>query len=413
MAKYIGKFTDESALMNAVINGSLSKPYVALAGQAVNYNEYGDSVIFSSNGNTAATVDAFTTSIVLDVYAPEWTISTSGEWASLSVVSGTGSSNCVVSFSENIASGGAERSAVITLSYTLGGESLTKTFNLTQEYSAIASVPVTMAITTSGNIRFSNSSSSSGDNGLQYKLNDGEWTSLSGTLIDVVEGDTIQFKGTLTGSSCTQSIYGSARYTMSGNILSLYDATNYATLTATTSASTGCIVPKFTEGPVNAENLYFPDVELGPNAFNQLFYYCTTLVKAPKALNAQVLGNRAYYQMFKNCSNLTTTPILAATDVAGQAAYYDMFNACAALTEAAEISATAITGYEACRGMFFQCANLAYVKCLAKSITGTNAMNDWLYGVASSGTFVKSPDMSSWATGTAGIPSGWTVVDAS
>lgn len=410
MAKYIGKYTDESALMNAVISGSLSKPYVALAGQVVNYNEYGDTVIFDSNGNTAATVDAFATSIVLDIYAPEWALSSSGEWASLSVASGVGSGNCVVTFSENIETGGAERSSVITLSYTLGGESLTKIFNLTQEYGSLASMPVTLDIVSAGTIGLSNSISN--PKTIQYKLNDGEWTTWTGSL-DVSVGDTVQLKDTLTGTNSTLTFTdGGARYNMKGNILSLYDAENYATLTAVTSSSTGCIVPHFAGGPIDAENLYFPDVKLGPSAFNGMFNYSTTLVKAPKELKSQSLAYRCYYQMFKNCSNLTTTPILAATDVAGQAAYYDMFNACTSLTEAAEISATAITGSEACRGMFFQCANLAYVKCLAKSITGTSAMNDWLYGVASRGTFVKSPDMSSWSTGTAGIPNNWTVIDA-
>ena len=41
----------------------------------------------------------------------------------------------------------------------------------------------------------------------------------------------------------------------------------------------------------------------------------------------------------------------------------------------------------------------------------TNNTTDWVSGVPSTGTFVKNPD-ASWPTGTSGIPSGWTVVDA-
>lgn len=35
----------------------------------------------------------------------------------------------------------------------------------------------------------------------------------------------------------------------------------------------------------------------------------------------------------------------------------------------------------------------------------------WVTGVASSGTFVKHPDMASLPSGTSGIPNGWTVED--
>lgn len=37
----------------------------------------------------------------------------------------------------------------------------------------------------------------------------------------------------------------------------------------------------------------------------------------------------------------------------------------------------------------------------------------WVIGVASTGTFVKNPEMTSWPTGIYGIPEGWTVQDAS
>lgn len=36
---------------------------------------------------------------------------------------------------------------------------------------------------------------------------------------------------------------------------------------------------------------------------------------------------------------------------------------------------------------------------------------DMVYKVSSTGTFIKHPDMTSWTTGSNGIPSGWEVVD--
>ena len=63
--------------------------------------------------------------------------------------------------------------------------------------------------------------------------------------------------------------------------------------------------------------------------------------------------------------------------------------------------------------MFYNCTNLNYIKCLATNISATVCTASWVIGVASSGTFVKNPNMSSWTTGVNGIPYNWTVQDAS
>jgi hypothetical protein len=43
---------------------------------------------------------------------------------------------------------------------------------------------------------------------------------------------------------------------------------------------------------------------------------------------------------------------------------------------------------------------------------GSRSFYNWVQGVSSTGTFVKHPDMISLPSGTSGIPSGWTVIDA-
>ena len=48
---------------------------------------------------------------------------------------------------------------------------------------------------------------------------------------------------------------------------------------------------------------------------------------------------------------------------------------------------------------------------LATSISASNCLNGWVYGVAAEGTFVKSHDMSDLPTGNSGIPTGWIVED--
>ena len=63
--------------------------------------------------------------------------------------------------------------------------------------------------------------------------------------------------------------------------------------------------------------------------------------------------------------------------------------------------------------MFQGCTSLNYIKCLAKNIYASKCTNRWVSNVAETGTFIKAADMSRWTTGNSGIPSGWTVQDAS
>ena len=89
-----------------------------------------------------------------------------------------------------------------------------------------------------------------------------------------------------------------------------------------------------------------------------------------------------------------------------------MFWACTGLTTAPELPATTlVTG---CYWkMFESCLHLNYVKCLATNISANNCTTDWVKNVASTGTFVKDPNMTRWTTSTNGIPYNWTVQDAS
>jgi hypothetical protein len=63
--------------------------------------------------------------------------------------------------------------------------------------------------------------------------------------------------------------------------------------------------------------------------------------------------------------------------------------------------------------MFYGCSHLNKITCLATDISVSNCIYNWVNGVAASGTFIKNHNMSSWPTGVNGIPSSWTVQDAS
>ena len=88
-----------------------------------------------------------------------------------------------------------------------------------------------------------------------------------------------------------------------------------------------------------------------------------------------------------------------------------MFQGCTSLTTAPELPATTLKNY-CYECMFYVCTKLNYIKCLATDISATDCTKNWVYGVASTGTFAKASSMTSWTTGVNGIPTGWTVIDA-
>jgi len=61
--------------------------------------------------------------------------------------------------------------------------------------------------------------------------------------------------------------------------------------------------------------------------------------------------------------------------------------------------------------MFYNCSKLNHITMLATNISATDCLTKWVYGVASSGTFVKNSSMTSLSEGVNGIPSGWAVED--
>ena len=119
-------------------------------------------------------------------------------------------------------------------------------------------------------------------------------------------------------------------------------------------------------------------------AFLGLFYDCKNIVDASKLiLPATTLASDCYSYMFKGCTSLVTAPELPATV---------LVNNCYAW-------------------MFYGCSKLNYIKMLATNISASYCLYSWVGGVASIGTFIKHPNMTSLPSGISGIPSGWTVED--
>ena len=149
-----------------------------------------------------------------------------------------------------------------------------------------------------------------------------------------------------------------------------------------------------------------PATTLGYSCYGYMFNGCTSLTTAPE-LPATTLAGSCYSNMFKGCTSLTEAPELPATTLK-EHCYYEMFSGCTSLIEAPQLPATTLKNYCYLR-MFNGCSKLNYITMLATDISATNCLKDWVSGVASSGTFVKHPDMTTLPSGTSGIPSGWTV----
>ena len=261
---------------------------------------------------------------------------------------------------------------------------------------------------------------------ISYSRDSGStWTqitsSTAGTSFNVSAGDKILFKGTNSsyGGGCNGPVVGfgtfgdsSAAFNVYGNIMSLIYGDNFSGQTQFPSGSEYNFNSLFASAStvLSAENLILPVTSLTHGCYSDMFAGCTSLTSAPE-LPATTLAITCYGGMFAGCTSLTTAPTLPATTLARNC-YYQMFNECTSLTQAPELPApTVLTGSYI--QMFWNCASLNYIKCLATDVSASGSTFMWTNGVASTGTFIKASSMSSWATGEDGIPSGWTVQNAS
>lgn len=149
-----------------------------------------------------------------------------------------------------------------------------------------------------------------------------------------------------------------------------------------------------------------PATSVDSDAYGYMFLKCTSLTQAPN-LPAISLSSECYKGMFHSCTSLVKAmDILPATRITSSNAYNYMFYGCTSLEVAPVLPAKEI--YSNCyAGMFYECSKLNYVKALFTSNIG--CCEDWLYGVSSSGTFVKNAKATWNVVGASGVPEGWTI----
>lgn len=230
--------------------------------------------------------------------------------------------------------------------------------------------------------------SSDRTNRISYSLDSGAtWSTESVSVsINVNSGDSVMWKGEMIPQmgAGVGTFGGTASFDATGNILSLEYGDNFNGQTDFSSQAGFDFAYLFQGSNIeSAENLKLP---------------------------VEVLTDNCYDSMFDGCALLTTSPLLSSTTLASYC-YINMFNGCASLETAPELLAETLEDY-CYQGMFFDCSSLNYIKMVATDISATDCLESWVYGVAASGTFVKSADMTTLPIDSVdGVPEGWTLED--
>lgn len=142
-----------------------------------------------------------------------------------------------------------------------------------------------------------------------------------------------------------------------------------------------------------------------------MFNGCTSLTTANFTLYPTAIGDRSYMEMFRGCTNLVTGPTVNATSVTGVNSLYAMFLGDTKLEYSQEFVLSIGTLNNGCYShLFYSCRKINNVKLLATDISASNCLQNWLYGVSSTGTLTATASLG-LPTGVSGKPTNWTLVE--
>lgn len=288
---------------------------------------------------------------------------------------------------------------------------------------------------------------------IEYNKNGGSWTSANTNPIniDVAASDKVQFRGdnscywgTGAGGETPTRFTTTGRCYVYGNVMSLVHASDFPTNNALTDEfALAYLFAAPTDNPYRfysdnttilshgENNLALPATSVPGSGYAYMFAGCKGLTRTPQ-LPATTLGLGCYHQMFADCTGLTSVTELPAETLSTMC-YSNMFTNCSSLTEAPSLPATTLVEgcyfgmFEGCTSlvetpqlfaetlatdsyayMFNGCSSLNKVSCFATDLSAERCTQEWLSGVAATGTFVKPADVTDWTLGSSGIPEGWT-----
>lgn len=266
-------------------------------------------------------------------------------------------------------------------------------------------VPLTIEIVSPGTLTLQYSRIAS-KSYLKYSLNKANYVQISANkTLNVAAGDTISLMGKGAyhiarhtwpsgwdnGTTNYGLLDGTATYNIKGNIASVFFSDiDWTDANTVNNAFAGNAVYKglfYKSNIIDASNLYLQDLKLTNSyhaIYNSLFMYSKLLVGnpgIPKMLSCTVTGNVAPFgNMYRQCSSVKSVTIY--DELAKNA--YDFETA------------------------FYDCASLVEIISYVKGPSKSNCMLNWVGNVAPTGTFYNLGGYP-FATGTSGIPSGWTV----
>ena len=283
---------------------------------------------------------------------------------------------------------------------------------------------------------------------LKYTTNTGiTWKTLSsGEKITLAKGEKVYMHAASTNSTmngCQFSITGGVKAT--GDLTSLINRNGtktigekafYGLFKNCTGLQTAPDLLATTLGVSCYESLfegctsmtYYPNLKsknLAKACYKNMFKGCSSLAKAPD-LNATTLAESCYEGMFEGTqvsyfymlpattmepycykrmfygTSLYSAPELPATQLATHC-YEQMFYQCESLQQAPHLPATQLAT-DCYKEMFYGCKNLNLV---SVAFTNWGYSNNWLYGVASQGTFLGPDGLNISTRGASYVPSGW------
>lgn len=206
------------------------------------------------------------------------------------------------------------------------------------------------------------------------------------------------------------------------NIETSTDGTNWSTLGSTSTSALTVSIParqrlyvRCTSNPWSTSDSYYNSITCAGN-YSVGGNIASLRSGSSFTGNETSFGSRAYAYAF-GCVFYGSTTLIDAKDLIlpystlVDACYKSIFDGCTGLKTAPDLNALTLKT-ECYKSMFRNCSSLTYIKALftTKITSSTNYTSGWVYGVSSSGVFVKNPNATWDLTGSNGVPTNFTVV---
>lgn len=253
---------------------------------------------------------------------------------------------------------------------------------------------------------------------LKYSLDGVNWTTADLSTdfsLPVAAGANVYMKGTNTSKFNGQWEYYTmamdVEHSIGGNIMSVVDEENYATVT---SVPNSCFIYLFKGDTklVDAGDVNFGSVaSIGQRVCDSMFNGCTSLTTPADFSNVTSIVYTGCNNMYRGCTSLTTTADLSNVTSIGYNGCSSMYQGCTSLTTGSDLSNVTSVSSEGCNSMYNGCTSLTTATAPNVSTWETSNFTAWLSGVASTGVVRKPAGLEIPTNTTDGVPTGWTTED--